>query len=398
VPLVAILVAACGGGPILANPPATQPSMPLPTAEPTPPADPLPIVFPRDDGAHERLMEWWYYTGHLRGHAQTAYSLPKRFGFEFVIFRAERGTFPTSWASHFALTDESGERFHYAQRVEVGDTVDRSEPLADGTTPSFDFELTGGDPSQPATLERPPWQMSGTNGSDRLRVSLAPDEAAAAGLPSAHLSLDLESRKPPALHDRDGWIDFGAAGGSYYYSRTAMDATGALTLGNTRYVVEGDAWFDHQWGDFITLGGGGWDWFAINLEDGTDITLSQIRDADGSYPLVYGTVVDARGTTRHLEGDDFTIESTRQWTSSKTGAIYPAAWHITMPGESLVIDLVPTVADQELDTRPSTGVVYWEGSQLVTARRGPLRRLGYVQLGGEAYVELTGYAPAGLVP
>ena len=154
----------------------------------------------------------------------------------------------------------------------------------------------------------------------------------------------------------------------------------------------GDAWFDHQWGDFISVGGGGWDWFAVNLEDGTDLTLSLVRDTDGSYPLVYGTIVDAEGATRHLERDAFTVSATRQWTSPTTGATYPAGWSITIPGERLTIDLEPTVAAQELDTRPSTGVVYWEGSQIVSARRGS------AALTGEAYVELTGYGPAGVAP
>ena len=109
------------------------------------------------------------------------------------------------------------------------------------------------------------------------------------------LDLRLTEAKPPALHDRDGYIDFGPAGGSYYYSRTAMDAAGTVTLGDRTLAVTGDAWFDHQWGDFISVGAGGWDWFAVNLDDGTDITLSLVRAADGSYPLVYGTLVDARG-------------------------------------------------------------------------------------------------------
>ena len=64
--------------------------------------------------------------------------------------------------------------------------------------------------------------------------------------------------------------------------------------------VTGEAWFDHQWGDFIAVGGGGWDWFAVNLADGTDFTLSLVRAADGSYPLVYGTYVAPDGTVTHL--------------------------------------------------------------------------------------------------
>ncbi len=155
-----------------------------------------------------------------------------------------------------------------------------------------------------------------------------------------------------------------------------------------RSTVTGDAWFDHQWGDFISVGGGGWDWFAVNLDDGTDLTLSLVRDADGSYPLVYGTLVDAAGhddapRPRRLHGD-----ADAEWTSPATGATYPAGWLVTIPDQGLRIHLTPTVAAQELDTRATTGVVYWEGSQVVEATRDGR------PLGGEAYVELTGYAPS----
>jgi predicted secreted hydrolase len=387
----AVLVSACaGGGPILANPPAPQPAMPASTQAPPRPQDPLPIELPRDDGPHDRMMEWWYYTGHLNGVA--ASGAQQRFGFEFVVFRAERGAFPTAWASQMAITDETGQRFHFAQRFEVGDGVDR-RPRTDAALPSgLDLALSGLDPTNPATFARPPWLIDGSNGTDHLRATLAPEEAAAAGVSSLGLDLAMTSRKPPALHDDDGWIDFGAAGGSYYYSRTSMDALGTLTLGDATFHVDGDAWFDHQWGDYIAIGGGGWDWFAVNLADGTDLTLWKIRDADGSYPMQLGTLVDRTGSTRHLDHDDFVVSATGRWQSAKTGAEYPAGWSVSVPGEGLTIDLEPTVADQELDTSATVGVVYWEGSQKVTARRGASA------LGGEAYVELTGYAPATLVP
>ncbi len=103
---------------------------------------------------------------------------------------------------------------------------------------------------------------------------------------------------------------------------------------------------------------------------------------------MYGTLVGADGTTRHLPREAFTVDVTRHWTSPATGADYPAGWRITIPGEELTIDLTPTVAAQELDTRATTGVVYWEGSQRVVATRDGR------SLGGEAYVELTGYATA----
>ncbi len=382
---VALAVGACtsAGGPILANPTAPRPSIATPSAQPSRPLDPVPVVLPRDDGPHDRLTEWWYYTGHLRA-ANGA-----RFGFEDVIFRAERGAFPTSWVSHLAITDETGRRFLYSQRLETGPQVDRSPRGTDGTPAGFDLALSPALSGSAAPAASARWSMSGGGGSDRLQARLAPDEAALAGSPGGlALDLVLRSTKPEALHGDGGWIDFGPAGGSYYYSRTSMTASGTLTLDGTDLAVTGSAWFDHQWGDFISVGGGGWDWFAVNLADGTDLTLSLVRDSDGTYPLIYGTVVAADGTVSRLDRQAFTVQVTRHWTSPATGATYPAGWTVGVPRLGLAIELTPTVADQELDTRATTGVVYWEGSQRVVATRDGVR------LGGEAYVELTGYAPS----
>jgi predicted secreted hydrolase len=375
-----IAVAACSG-PILANPPARQPVDLAPTEPPVAVADPLPVELPRDDGPHDRLTEWWYYTGHLRD------GDGGRWGFEYVIFRAERGGFPVSWASHLALTDETADAFHYAQRAEIGPQVDHSPVDAAGEPTGFDLAIVGAEAERPETFTQPAWTMAGADGTDHLAATLSATEATAAGIDGGlTLQLDLDATKPPALHDTDGWIDFGPAGGSYYYSRTAMTASGSLVLGERTLDVEGSGWFDHQWGDFIAVGGGGWDWFAVNLDDGTDLTLSLVRDADGSYPLVYGTLVDADGRSEHLAPDAFTVEVADDWTSPRTGATYPADWRVGIPSEDLAIELEPTVADQELDTRATTGVIYWEGSQDVRANRDG------ATLGGEAYVELTGYA------
>lgn len=381
--VAAVILAGCAGTPILANPPAVRPTAAAPTSPPPRPADPSPVELPRDDAPHDRLTEWWYLTGHLRDEDGG------RWGFEFVVFRAERGLFPVTWASHLALTDETGGRFGYAQRTEIGPQAAR-DPGDSG----FSLAIQG-TPGGTGTDETA-WRMGGgstaTLGSSTARVlaTARPDEIEGGISEGFGLDFLLRTGRPAVLHDEDGWIDFGPAGGSYYYSRTRMDTQGALFLGDRMLPVEGLAWFDHQWGDFVSIGGGGWDWFAVNLDDGTDVTLWLVRDADGSYPLVYGTLVEADGTVRHLPRDAFTVDVTDRWTSPQTGAEYPAGWHIAIPSEALDIRLRPTVAHQELDTRASTGVVYWEGSQVVRAT------LNGEPLGGEGYVELTGYAPAGL--
>jgi len=306
------------------------------------------------------------------------------------VFRAERGGFPVTWASHLALTDETGQQFHYAERAEIGPQVNvLASPSAGAAAPAamFNLAIRGLNASDPTTFTRAPWTMVGANGTDGLAATALPAEARGDPADGFGLRLSLAATKPPALHDTDGYVAFGDAGGSYYYSRTAMTASGSLTVGAKQLQVTGTAWFDHQWGDFISVGGGGWDWFALNLGDGTDVTLSMVRAADGTYPLVYGTLVAPDGTTRHLGPGDFTVTPTAHWTSPSTGAVYPAGWSVGIPSAGITAQLTPAVPQQELDTRATTGVVYWEGSQRVVAT------VGGKSVGGQAYVELTGYAP-----
>ena len=343
---------------------------------------------------HEQAFERHFTRGGPGGGVARAVGVGVAGPGELAAMAAELGALPHHLADAVrkigmgnAVERHRGHGIPAAHRLAPGLEVDVEGP--DGTPTGFDLSVIGRDPTDPATFDRPAWTMTGGDGTDRLTASLAPDEAAAAGAPGGlGLDLRLEATKPPAFHDRDGWIDFGDAGGSYYYSRTAMAASGTLVVDGRTLQVEGTAWFDHQWGDFISVGGGGWDWFAVDLADGTVLTLSLVRDADGSYPLVYGTLIDRAGVTRHLERDAFTVTVDRHWTSPATGADYPAGWSITVPSASLEIGLVPTVAAQELDTRATTGVVYWEGSQRVTATRAGR------PVDGQAYVELTGYAPA----
>ncbi len=379
--IAAVLITGCGGAPILANPPLSFPSPAVTPAPTTRPADPIPLAFPRDDGPHDRLTEWWYYTGHLRA------GDGRRFGFEAVVFRAERSSVPTAWASHLALTDEQDDRFFYAQRSEVGPQVDVSPRDAAGEPTAFGLRIAGLSPPLVAAGAPPfaePWRFAGSNGNDAVAAALTREEAAAAG---GSFGIDLQlGEHDPVLHDGDGFVEFGPAGSSYYYSRMRMPASGTVVLNDVSYEVEGTAWFDHQWGDFISVGGG-WDWFAVNLEDGTDLTLSIVRDGEGNPVLEYGTIDEGRGLSEgpavNLTAEAFAVATLGSWASPRTGRTWPSGWRLTVGDYDITLE--PTVDDQELDTRATTGVIYWEGSQVVTATRNG------EPLGGEAYVELTRY-------
>ncbi len=361
------LVAGCMNGGILrAAAPTPAPTI-LPTASPAQRPDPAPLTFPRDEGPHHRLTEWWYYTGHLETRDGRDY------GFEFVTFRAERSAFPVGWASHFAITDSAAGIFDYQQRTEFGPQVDTSP-----ATGGFAFAVQSSSKDVGVVA---PWTMQGIAGRDHLT---------AATLRHA-IDLDLTTDRPPVLHDGDGWIDLGPAGGTYYYSRTRMDVRGTLSLprapGEGPLPVTGVAWFDHQWGDFIAVGAGGWDWFSVQLGDGRDLTISLVHGPGGVEVLDYGTLVAADGSARHLSADAFRVTSVGSWTSPHTGATYPAGWHVELPSDNVTLDLSPTLADQELDTTDSTGAIYWEG-EVTVAGTGA----GGHPLAGRGYVELTGYA------
>ena len=342
--LLALCLVACSSSP--RYPPRS-------TAVPTAPASATPatrpVELPADDAPHRDLTEWWYYTGHL------ATAAGQRYGFELVFFQSVRGSGPIGYAAHYAVTDISRARFAFDQRTSIGSQI--------GSTDGFALRV--GD-----------WSMRGGGGHDALVATMA----------DYGIDLKLESEKPAALHDTIGLVSFGPAGDSYYYSRTRMDATGTLTVDGQPQPVTGIAWMDHQWGNFVSAGGG-WDWFALQLDDRTELTGSVVRDQAGKPVLIYGTYVDAEGRTTHVGADGLVETPLGTWSSPKTGATYPSGWRLRVPSLAIDAELQPVVRDQELDTRPTTGVAYWEGAVDVGGFRAgePIH--------GQGYVELTGYAP-----
>jgi predicted secreted hydrolase len=311
---------------------------------------PVPLTFPRDDGAHDTNVEWWYFTGHLFTEDGD------RYGFEYVTFRARNGDLE-GYVSHFAITDNARREFHFDQRL-------RGAPGVAGDVAPLDLDLDG-------------WTMRGGNGQFAL----------AANMSGYAMRLDAAATKPAALHGGDGYIDYGNGTASYYYSWTRLAVTGALDLGQGWRQVSGEAWMDHQWGDFATYQEGGWDWFSVQLEDGTDAMLYLIRNADGEPLRVDGSIVDPDGELSVLGEGDFVISADGEWTSPETGTTYPSGWTITIPDYELAMEVTPSLPDQELDTRATTGVIYWEGEAVVAAT------LKGKPVAGYGYVELTGYAP-----
>ena len=328
---------------------------------------PRPFRFPDDHGPHPDFRtEWWYYTGNLDGPDGQA------FGYELTIFRIAL-TPPGSPDADTADADTAGWRTRQMYMAHFGLTDAKR-----GTFRAFE------------RFSRGAAGLAGAQGAP-FRVWLEGWEAseAAGGMPAMRLraneggygiDLTLRPEKPVVLQGDRGLSQKGPGVGnaSYYYSYTRIVTEGTVTTPSGRVPVRGSSWMDREWST-SALGRDqvGWDWFALQLSDGRELMVYQLREKDGR-PSRYssGTLVERDGRTRPLPG--FTLTPTATWTSPHSGAEYPSAWTLDVPSENLQLRVEPVLNDQELNV----SVRYWEGAVRVAGARG---------LTGRGYVELTGY-------
>jgi len=323
------------------------------------------VTVPEDEAAHPAPIEWWYYTGHFSDEAGRDY------GFELTFFKAYAppevklfGFLPAFWllekghVAHFAITDLSEQTFHMAERADFWGY--------DAGASSDTFDLYLGD-----------WYARTTpTGSYEIYADVE----------GKRLKLELTPTKPVSLHgDPPGIQSMGPGGTSYYLSYTRMQAEGSLETCSAfrcdKQTVSGQAWHDHQWGDFSISGYAGWDWFSLQFDNNTELMLYLIREPSGEYIAAGGSFITVAGETLELAQEDIELEATgRTWTSEDTGAIYPIAWRVRVPKYGIDTEVTALLDNQEMNTRASTGIVYWEGAVEAVGRPS-----------GLGYVELTNY-------
>ncbi len=321
------------------------------------------IELPADDSVldHE-IIQWWYYTGFLDAG-------DKMYGFEVCFFLGEP-THPQ--VVHTAITDVANNKFTFDSVTEVF-----SKPQVIENR----FNFTAG-----STINSNFVTANGGDGNDALTAQI--------GGPGGYtLDLKLTSTKPPAIHyDGHAYKYPREAGGGYtfYYSRTSLSVTGTLTLPNNAspITVTGTSWFDRQFGNLIRVSlKGGWQWFAISLDDDTQIMLFFTADvnADTDPDREIGSMTDSSGKTIPLHIKDASLKVLDTWTSPRSGCTFPSGWEVTIQGK--VYTVQPLVKDQELgpttdEQQPWVTPIYWEGASAVTG-----------DTEGKAYVELNGFCP-----
>jgi predicted secreted hydrolase len=337
---------------------------------------PCNLTFPADHAPHPGFRtEWWYYTGNLTDGSG------KRFGYQFTIFRRQlrpnsaRESWPqpaSAWRTdqiylaHAAITDLDAGRHRHWERLSRGAVgLAGAERTGDGVRIFVDE-----------------WSAAIRQNGHTLRMA-APDGA---------FDLDLSPLKPLVRHGENGYSRKGSTPerASCYYSFTRLRTSGRLRLAGAEIPVTGLSWMDHEFSTAsLEPGIAGWDWFSLQLDNGTELMVYLLRrDTGGYHPASSGTIVEPDGTARHLPRSRIRAEVLRTWQSPETRARYPLSWRLSISSIALELEITTPVDRQEMVTAESTRVTYWEGA--VTARGTS----GRTPVSGSGYMELTGYVEA----
>jgi len=317
------------------------------------------LQFPRDHGSHPQFRtEWWYLTGWVKKSDGT------ELGMQITFFRnrprvAEDN--PSQFAprqllfAHAALADaKTGKLLHDQRAARAG------FGLAEAKEGGADVWIDD-------------WSLKQTDSGYSARIAAR----------DFGYALEFKSTQPVLQQGERGLSRKGPRPeqASYYYSRPQLAVSGTISVKGEQFAVSGSAWLDHEWSsDYLATEAAGWDWVGLNLADGGALMAFRMRDKAGRGYWAGGALRSADGRARVLTPEEVSFEPARRWRSPRTGAEYPVAMRLR--AGDLELELEPLVDDQELDSRASTGTIYWEGA--VSANGGG-------KLLGRGYLELTGY-------
>jgi predicted secreted hydrolase len=323
------------------------------------------LDFPRDRGSHPDFRtEWWYITGHAASSAADQ----RAFGFQLTFFRSRvDGTqgMASNFAArqlifaHAAITDVQGKKLWHDQRI---------------ARAGFGVASAS---EQDMVIALRDWSLRADGG--RYTAELPATGFA--------LRLQFEETQNVLLQGNQGLSRKGPEKkqASYYYSQPQLATRGSLQLKGQTFAVTGKAWLDHEWSEeLLHPSAVGWDWLGMNLDDGSALTAFRLRDKDGNAVWTGGSFRSSRGELRTFNSGELIFQPGRSWKSPLTQITYPVEWVVSTPVGAYSAKAV--IDNQELDSRNSTGAIYWEGLSALFDSQG--KRVG------RGYLEMTGYGQA----
>ena len=351
---------------------------------------PKTLQFPRDFGSHPELgTEWWYITGHVQAQG-------KPWGFQLTFFRsrvAEAQSIQSSFAAkqllfaHAALSNVQSRTLLHDQRMAREGMGLANASVEDTHVFIQDWAL----------------QRLGVAGRS---ASQASTYLATLRAQDFSLELTLSTTQPVLLQGDKGLSRKGPdpQQASYYYSQPQLQVEGHITVDGQRMPIENGnhsstnqpinlAWLDHECSTALMHPEAqGWDWIGMNLQDGSALTAFHLRRSDGSALWAGGSfrpLGDAPMQVFNAHNVHFT--PLQWWISPVTKTRYPVRWKLETPTGNYVIRAL--FSEQELDSRATTGAIYWEGlSELLTLPSGANVMDETLALVGKGYLEMTGYA------
>ena len=332
---------------------------------------PRQLQFPRDLGSLPELRtEWWYITGQ-------ATSGQRVFGFQITFFRSRvdaaqplRSRFAAHQLlfAHAAITDLQGRRLWHDQRI-----ARAGFGIAEASETDTGIRLLD-------------WQLQREAGGTLV-----------ADLPAQDFGLQLrfDETQPLLLQGHEGLSRKGPdpAQASHYYSVPQLAVHGQLRLQGQHFALDAPqnaepalrsrAWLDHEWSEALMHREAvGWDWIGMNLFDGSALTAFHLRRADGSGLWDGGSFRAPGQSARVFAQGEAVFTPRRWWTSAASQARYPVEWQVDTPAG--VFSVHALLDAQELDSRGTTGAIYWEGLSELRDAQG--------RVVGRGYLEMTGYA------
>jgi len=318
-----------------------------------------PLEFPRDFGSHPDFRnEWWYITGWVKDSTAAPY------GVQITFFRNRPRVAEASASkfaprqllfAHAAIADPKLGRLRHDERA-----ARAGFGLAEASETSTDVHIDD-------------WSLT-LAGSEYLARVAARD---------FRFELRFAQTRSVLLQGDAGVSRKGksAANASYYYSEPQLRVTGSIGIASAESSVTGTAWLDHEWSsEPLAPEAAGWDWTGLNLDDGGALMAFRMRDRAGATLWAGGALRSADGRVRKIEPEEVSFDVKRRWRSPHTSIEYPVALEVHAATASYALE--PLMDDQELDTRASTGTIYWEGA---------VRALSGGREVGRGYLELTGY-------
>jgi predicted secreted hydrolase len=333
------------------------------------------LQFPRDLGSHpDFAIEWWYLTGRVQ-------AAQREFGFQLTFFRSRvsltqgmRSSFAAKQLifAHAAVTDVAGKRLLHDQRIARA-SGNAQVDLASAS--EVDTAVQLGD-----------WSLQRDGNSYQAKASAS----------DFSFQLTLRETQPLLLQGDQGWSRKGpeTKQASFYYSLPQLQVSGQVSVAGQTLPVQGQAWLDHEWSQSLMHPDAvGWDWIGMNLLDGSALTAFRLRTKEGGTLWAGGSLRAAGSSQAEIFGpEDVIFTPQRHWKSPASGASYPVQWSVQIrragsPATEPVLaryTVNAVIDNQELDSRQSTGAIYWEGLSELLDSRGTVV--------GRGYLEMTGYA------